>query len=264
MLRIATTAILMGTTAFSVASEKPMTKQEIASAERAEAVTIPTGGEFFAAMDKASSPPWGQFVKVVSAPPSDSRERITLILGTLVADGYVAVEAQDGQSVKNVGKEILAHAKKLNLSQSVMGRAGSINDFADANDWNALREELEATQNEVKLDMNDQSDDRLITLVSLGAWVRGADIASGVVAGAYTPEAAKVLRQPAIVEYLIERVDALPENTRSDKLVAAIRTGLQEALPLLSEKTLSAGQVTELHTRMAALYAIILGTAAGT
>lgn len=261
MSRFVCAAIVLLSGALCTASAESMTKQQLATAEQVEAITIPTAGEFFTAMDKVSSPPWGQFVKPVSVPPTDSREQITLILGVLVADGFVAVEAQDGQSVKNVGKEILAHAKKLNLSHSVLGRAGSINDFADNNDWNALREELEATQNEVKLDMNDQSDDRLVTLVSLGAWVRGAEIAAGVVTSAYTPEAAKVLRQPAIVEYLIERINALPEATRADKLIARIRDELQQVLPLLSDETPTAEQVAELQSRMAALHATILGVA---
>ena len=96
-----------------------------------------------------------------------------------MADGYIAVEAQDSQGVKNIGKEIINLAKKLNVSQSVLGRGNSINDFADNNDWNALREELEATQNEVKLDMFEQKDNNLVTLVTLGAWIRGTETQAG-------------------------------------------------------------------------------------
>ena len=69
---------------------------------------------------------------------TSNRYQIALILGTLVADGYIAVEAQDSQGVKNIGKEIINLAKKLNVSQSVLGRGNSINDFAENNDWNAL------------------------------------------------------------------------------------------------------------------------------
>jgi hypothetical protein len=112
---------------------------------------------------------------------TSNRYQIALILGTLVADGYIAVEAQDSQGVKNIGKEIINLAKKLNVSQSVLGRGNSINDFAENNDWNALREELEATQNEVKLDMFEQKDNSLVTLVTLGAWVRGTELASSLI-----------------------------------------------------------------------------------
>ena len=130
-------------------------------------------GEFFAAINKLDRPNWKQLVRVGTPEATSNRAQIALVLGTLVADGYIAVEAQDGQGVKNIGKEIINLAKKLNVSQSVLGRGNSINDFAENNDWNALREELEATQNEVKLDMFEQKDSNLVTLVSLGSMGSG-------------------------------------------------------------------------------------------
>ncbi|MEX1118088.1 MAG: hypothetical protein WEB60_04765 [Terrimicrobiaceae bacterium] len=238
-----------------------MTKDDLASVEKLDAVTIPMPGEFFTAMGKVGQPAWGQHLRVGSPGVTDSRSLIALGLGTLVADGYVAVEAQDGQAIKNIGKEILALAKKLNLSQSVLGRSNSISDFADNNDWNALREELEATQNEVKLDMVDQNDDRLVTLVSLGAWIRGVDLVSGMVTKEYSPAGAKLLRQPAIIEYLLTQIDALPESARSASPLPEIRAGLESSLPLVEPEVPSAGQIASLHKTMKALFDLINGSA---
>ena len=42
---------------------------------------------------------------------STDRAQMALNLGTLIADGYIAVEAHDGQQVKNVGKDVLAIAR---------------------------------------------------------------------------------------------------------------------------------------------------------
>ncbi len=238
-----------------------MTKEELASVEKLDAVTIPMPGEFFTAMGKVGQPAWGQHLRSGSPGLTDSRSMIALGLGTLVADGYVAVEAQDGQAIKNIGKEILALAKKLNVSQSVLGRSNSIADFADNNDWNALREELEATQNEVKLDMVDQKDDRLVTLVSLGAWIRGVDLVSGMVSAEYSPEGAKLLRQPAIIEYLLSQIDGLPEAARNQVPLLEIRTALAASLPLVEPEVPSAEQVAQLHTSMKGLFDLINGSA---
>lgn len=238
-----------------------MTKEELASVEKLDAVTIPMPGEFFNAMGKVGQPAWGQYLRSGSPGMTDSRSIIALGLGTLVADGYVAVEAQDGQAIKNIGKEILALAKKLNVSQSVLGRSNSIADFADNNDWNALREELEATQNEVKLDMVDQNDDRLVTLVSLGAWIRGVDLVSGMVVVEYSPDGAKLLRQPAIIEYLMAQIDKLPEAARDQLPLPEIRAGLATSLPLVEPEVPSAEDVAKLHTTMRALFDLINGSA---
>jgi hypothetical protein len=235
----------------SRAADSAMTSGQIDQAVRIESLTIPMPGEFFAAINKIDRPNWKQLVRVGTPEATSNRAQIALVLGTLVADGYIAVEAQDGQAVKNIGKEIINLAKKLNVSQSVLGRGNSINDFAENNDWNALREELEATQNEVKLDMFEQKDSNLVTLVSLGAWVRGTELASGLIERAYTPEAARLLRQPAIIEYLLEQIGSLPQAMKEDALIATLRATLENCLDYVKAETPSEENVTQLHTAMA-------------
>ena len=46
---------------------------------------------------------------------------MALNLGGLIADGYIAVEAEDAQQVKNIGADIMALAKPL----ATMLRAGT-------------------------------------------------------------------------------------------------------------------------------------------
>ena len=232
------------------AAETAMTPEQIGQVVRIESITIPMPGEFFAAINKQGRPNWKQLVRTGTPEATDSRSQIALILGTLVADGYIAVEAQDSQGVKNIGKEIINLAKKLNVSQSVLGRGNSINDFAENNDWNALREELEATQNEVKLDMFEQKDSSLVTLVTLGAWVRGTELASGLIEGSYTPEFARLLRQPAIIEYLLEQIGTLPLAMQEDPLVAKLRSALAKSRDFVTAETPSAENVRDLHQTM--------------
>lgn len=217
------------------AAEPRLTPGEVSGAVEVETITMPSPGEVFSALDDNGQPNWIQLQRKAVVGTTDSREQIALMLGTLVADGYIAVEAQDGQSVKNTGKDIINLAKKLNVSENVLARGNSLNDFAENNEWDALREELEATQNEVKLSMTEQKDDDLISLVTLGAWVRGIELASQIVAAAYTPESAQVLHQPAIVEYLIGRLDILPAKAREDTLTQDLRTGLGHILELVKE-----------------------------
>lgn len=228
-------------------AEPALKPEEIQSAVEIETVTIPSPGEVFTALDKQSEPNWIQLKGSSSLGTTDSRPQIALMLGTLVADGYVAVEAQDSQAVKNTGKDIISLAKKLNVSQNVLSRGNSLNDFAENSDWNALREELEATQNEVKLTMVEQKDNDLVILVTLGAWVRGIDLACGIVQAAYTPEAARLLHQPAIVKYLIKEVDSLPASLKEDPLVSDLRAGLTHILELIKAETPSEENVKALR-----------------
>lgn len=239
-----------------------LTKDDIQNSELSQAVTIPTPGEFFAAVDKQGQPNWTQIFAPKAAGSTASREQMALMLGLLIADGYIAVEAQDGQGVKNVGKDIINLAKKLNVSQSVLGRGSSIADFAENNDWSALREELEATQNEVKLSMVEQKDNDLVILVSVGAWVRGTEAASLFISKNYSPGLAGLLRQPAIVEYLIAEVSRLPEKLVTQPLVVQLRDKLAAVLPIVQtpdRAPLSPEAVSALAARMTSLVESISG-----
>jgi len=241
-------------------AQSVLTKQQLAGIARLDSLTIPTPGEFFAAMDKAGQPNWTQLFSSQSAALTSSREQMALMLGVLVADGYIAVEAQDSQGVKNTGKDIINLAKKLNVSQGILGRGNSISDFAENNDWAVLREELEATQNEVKLAMAEQKDDSLVTLVTVGAWVRGTQVAAGYIAANYSPELAELLRQPSIVQFLLDQLAKLPEKNRATSQVVAVTGGLEAVLKIVSDdpgQPLNSEAVSTLSATMAGVVKMI-------
>src|SRR6202048_3708868 len=178
------------------AADSPLSADELKNAASVDALTVPTPGEFFKAIEKGGKPNWTSEHRPPISIKSTDRAQMALNLGTLIADGYIAVEAHDGQQVKNVGKDVLALAKKLSVSQSVLARSASITQFAENDAWDQLNEELEATQNEVKKALEENRDTDLITLVSVGGWIRGTEVVTGLVMQNYSPEVAKLLRQP--------------------------------------------------------------------
>jgi hypothetical protein len=207
--------------------EPVLTQDDLDAAVEIENLSIPTPGEFFAAINKIDRPNWSQLDRPGPLAATTSRARLSLNVGTRVADGFIAVEAQDGQQVKNTGKDIIDLARGLGVSETIIARGNSIGDFADNNEWTALKEELEATENEVKFQMAAQKDEPLIILVTVGAWIRGMQAASEVISTNYSPLAAELLRQPAIVAYLGQRLAALPDRMAKDELIQQLRTGIQ-------------------------------------
>ena len=213
---------------------KPLTSEEMKQAATVDAITVPTPGEFFKAIDKGGKPNWASQFRPPTQISSTSRAQMALNLGTLIADGYIAVEAQDGQQVKNIGRDVLSLARKLSVSDSVIARGRSISQFAESGDWDQLNEELEATQNEVKKALEENRDTDLITLVSVGGWIRGTQVVTGLLVQAYSPEVAKLLRQPDLVGYLRGKLDQLPQRIRQDKLVGQVNNELQTMAHLVS------------------------------
>jgi hypothetical protein len=217
---------LLTTIAVTAAEAPHLSSDQLAKAVRNDAISIPTPGELFAALGKPGKPNWsGQFRGPI---PTSYRNRaqIALNLGGLIADGFIAVEAEDGQQVKNIGTDILKMAKALGVSENILSRSNSINDFAENNEWDALQEELEATQNEVKSSMQSHQDQDLVILVSLGGWIRGTEVVSSAVLQNFNEQSAKVLRQPALVKFIHSKVNDMSGETQNDPLVKKVNDQL--------------------------------------
>lgn len=206
----------------------PLTPEEISGAALVDSLSIPMPGEFMAALNKLGKLDWSTKFRPPIATNYSSRPQTALNVGGLIADGYIAIEAEDGQQVKNLGKDVIALAKVLGVSKDVVERASSIASFAEKKEWDQLKEELESTQNEVKTAMAEAKDQDLVTLITVGGWLRGVEVISSHVAANYTAPGAQLLRQPGIVTFLNKNLDALPEKVREDVSVKSVRKKMGE------------------------------------
>ena len=228
----------------------PLTAEQMAGAVTLDSVTVPTPGEFFAALNKQCKPNWTSQARGPITTAYSDRAQAALNLGGLIADGYVAVEAMDGQQVKNLGRDILALAKNLGISKGILDRGESIKQFADDNDWSALKEELEAMQGEVKQEMDNLHDEDLVTLLSVGAWIRGTYVVTDVVLKNFNQNTSCILRQPALVSYLHDRLDKLSPRVKDAALMKTVDDGVVALGKLVSfplGDTPSKADVQKLH-----------------
>jgi hypothetical protein len=221
-VRFATIAFFLSTTVAFAAEPAPIPAEKLAKAIRTDSLTIPTPGELFAAFEKPGKPDWAGQYRTPIPMTYRNRGQIALNLGGLIADGFIAVEAQDSQQVKNIGTDIIKLAKALGVSENVLSRGNSINEFAENSEWDALQEELEATQNEVKTSMQSHSDQDLVILVSLGGWIRGTQAVSGSIIKNYDERSAKVLRQPAVINFIHSKMNEIGAELRNEPLVKAV------------------------------------------
>jgi hypothetical protein len=207
---------------------------QLAKAARSDSITIPTPGELFTALEKSGKTNWaGQYRGPIPVTYSN-RAQIALNLGGLIADGFIAVQAKDGQQVKNIGSDIIKLAKALGVSEKLLGRGSSINEFAENNEWDTLQEELEATQNEVKSSMQSHADQDLVILVTLGGWIRGTQVVTSAIMQNYDEQSAKVLRQPALVHFMQSKINEISPELRNEPLVKDVSNELGKIEKLVS------------------------------
>lgn len=220
-MKLAAAFLFLG---LACAGADELTPKQMAGAECVECLTVPTPAEFFSAIDKAAKPDWAAFYRPPGPTTYPTRPQTAVNLGALVADGFVAVEAEDGQQVKNTGTDIITLARALGVGDNVLSRGKSISDFADKNDWFALREELEATANEVRHAMQGQRDQALSALISAGAWLRALQVGSRAAGLSGEDRTAELLSQTELVGRLRADLEALPETARTGPVIAQVTT----------------------------------------
>src|SRR5690606_8285623 len=127
-------------TGFYAVSEEPVriSKEEMSAAEVIDQFSFPMPGELFAALEKHGKLDWSAQFRTPIAAVYTNRAQIAMNLGGLIADGYLAVEAQDGQQVKNIARDIKSLSKALGVEQDLLNRANSIIEFAERGQWDTL------------------------------------------------------------------------------------------------------------------------------
>src|SRR6266404_714949 len=98
---------LLGVTLWAGAAPAPKRIDVKQMSKKVENVVVPLPNEIFGALNKLGSVNWGEYVRTEKSSNFTERPRIALLLGTVIADGFVAVQAEDAPAVKEIGQRVL-------------------------------------------------------------------------------------------------------------------------------------------------------------
>src|SRR5213595_441503 len=220
-----------------------------------EDVVVPLPNEIFGALNKLGTVNWRAHVRSDRGTNFTERPRIALLLGTVIADGFIAVQAEDAPAVKEIGQRVLALSKGIGVGNSITPHAKAIIEAADKRDWDSVRQELDRTQNSVQQAMNEVHDEKLSQLVSLGGWLRGTEVLTSVVTEHFSADGAELLHQPDLLSYFQGRLQAMPEFNLP--IIHQIQDALGQVKPLIDVGNRripaeSVKKVNEITTRLGA------------
>src|SRR5215468_8622834 len=108
-----------------------------------EDVVVPLPNEIFGALNKLGSVNWREYVRTEKSSNFTERPRIALLLGTVIADGFIAVQAEDAPAVKEIGQRVLNLSKGIGVGNSITPHAKAITEAADKRKWEEVRQELD-------------------------------------------------------------------------------------------------------------------------
>ena len=198
-------------------------------------VPVPVPSEVFATLDKFAHANWRaiQRAELGGWKPHGDQAEIALRLGAVIAEGFVAVEAEDAAEIKNLGHAVLVLARALGVEQAALKRSRSIIEHAEQGDWPGVRKEWDGVQPDVEQGMKELKSDRLAQLVSLGGWLRGAQVLGALVLQDYSAEKAALLRQPALLDHFEKEFTTMPGDLKTNPLLAGMREGIKKVRALL-------------------------------
>lgn len=199
-------------------------------------VVVPVPSEIFSVLDKLGEPNWRQELRGVKTAETSERPRLSLIFGIVVAEGFVAVQAQDKQAVEDIGRKVIDLSHGLGIHSSVLPHAQAILDAANKNQWSSIRKELDSTQRTVRTTMEKMKDTELSQCVSLGGWLRGTAAVTSVVGKNFSADRAELLYQPDLVRHFRGQISKMT-STKKHPAVKAVDSGLKEILELMEKSS---------------------------
>src|SRR5438045_4577587 len=226
-------SVLLGATLCAHAAQAPRQIDVKQMSKKVENVVVPLPNEIFGALNKLGSVNWREYVRTEKSSNFTERRRIALLLGTVIADGFIAVQAEDAPAVKEIGQRVLNLSKAIGVGNSIIPHAKAITEAADKRKWEEVRQQLDRTQSSVQAAMNEVHDEKLSQLVSLGGWLRGTQVLTSVVTKRFSPDGAELLHQQDLLVHFQTQLQGMPEFVEKAPIIRDIQTGLGQVKPLV-------------------------------
>ena len=225
----------------------PLTSQ----AKQVHGLAVPVPKEIFRSLDQFRDANWRTVKRpeVASWKSHGDQAQIATLLGVAIAEGFIAMEAEDSAEVKNIGNSVLSLARGLGIRERALRRSRSIMELADKNEWSEARQEWDGVLSDLETGMIELKSAQLAQLVSLGGWLRGTEALSALVLQNYSPERSNLIRQPALIDYLEEQLHAMSSDIRARPLVVKLLDGIHTIRSLVESENgpLSEEMVRKVH-----------------
>ncbi len=159
---------------------------------------------------------------------------LCLALGVRIADGIMAVKAQDANALNECASDIEDLGRKLNVSENELSRAKKTRALANKGQWTLVFWEMGCLQVDIMHSLNQKGNERRRTLIIASGWLQGVHYAAHVIHAKYTPGLSNFLREPLLVKAMISAMDDLPAATKADARVTKMAAALKELYDIIN------------------------------
>jgi hypothetical protein len=221
-------------------------------AKEVHGVAMPVPKEIFRSLDQFRDANWRAVKRpeIARWKSHGDQAQIASLLGVVIAEGFIAMEAEDSSEVKTIGNRALVLARALGVEERALQRSSSIMELTDKNEWTAARKEWDGVLSDVEKGMIELKSADLYQLVSLLGWLRGTEALSALVLQNYSSERSDLLRQPALANYLETQLLAMSSDIQNRSMIVKLLDGIRRIRTLLERENgpLPEQTVREIHS----------------
>ena len=211
-------AVFMITLSFSLFS------QELSAEEMAmfrSNVVVPQPSEIIMALDRLSEVNWKEIVKYDYTANYAENYKIALNLGVRVAQGFIAIQAQDRRNTGEMFSVSRDLAENFGANSEMFIDKDQISTLLNDSKWMDLRGILDGIHLEIKVEMKKYDPD-YVALASIGGWIEGLDVVTKALLSNYSEDASTILYQPELIAHLAEEIMNVKEINRNNPEVKLI------------------------------------------
>jgi hypothetical protein len=218
-------------------------------AKQVHGVAVPVPIEIFRSLDQYRDANWRAVKRpeVARWKSHGDQAQIAVLLGIVIAEGFIAMEADDSTEVKDLGRTVLTLARGLGVEERAIRRSRSIMELADKDEWTAARQEWDGVLSDLESGMIELKSAKLAQLVSVGGWLRGTEALSALVLQKYSPEHSALIRQPVLVDYLEKQLLAMSSDSQASPIVGKLLDGIRRIRTLSENGPLPEETVRKVH-----------------
>ena len=214
-------------------------------------IIVPVPKEIFRSLDQFRDANWSAVKRpdVARWKSHGDQAQIATLLGIVIAEGFIAMEAKDSTEVKNLGSTVLSLAGGLGVRERALRRSRSIMELADKNEWTEARKEWDGVLSDLETGMIEIKSAQVAQLVSLGGWLRGTEALSALLLQKYSPGRSNLIRQPTLIDYLEKQLGAMSSDIQGRPIVVKLLDGIHTVRSLVEGENgpLSKEAVQKIH-----------------
>lgn len=193
------------------------------------AASDPSPADFLDSIAQKTKARWRLLFRPPPPTPPTDRGRTALILGTLMGDSFLVLQAGDAQQFRNNNQDVLTYCRTLGLGEKLLPRLMTQGNLAEKNAWKDLRQEIVDGHQQALQLLRDQMDEDLALLINIGVGLRLFEIATAIIVAA--PEADVGLlcgTSPALLRDLHDDFSHISAPKRDEALMLRVSALIHE------------------------------------